>query len=152
MRSFNTLLAAQTVIDLLKNHRRKLEREVAKHGEEVKDMLLRRGVPGYGVHGVRRVIALALLHDVVEEGIFTFDQIAAMFPVEIEEGLRHLTRKSGEPYFTYINRIRFHGGVTARLVKLADLHVNLQRCRENPKGDLLKRYEKAINILEGRED
>lgn len=66
---------------------------------------------------------------------------------EVVAAVDILTRRSGEPYSTYIERVST--SELARRVKLADLRHNLQPDRVKLLGNdtLVKRYEKALRQL-----
>lgn len=62
----------------------------------------------------------ALLHDVVEDSSFTFDDLDQMgFPSDVLTALHLLTHDKSVPYLDYVARIR--PNPIARQVKLADL-------------------------------
>lgn len=94
---------------------------------------------------------IALLHDVMEDTFLTEEDLRPVFGDEIVDILKMLTRSKEEDYFTYIDRISQND--TAKRVKLADLRHNSDISRiENPTQqdfDRLKKYEKAIKILQG---
>ena len=93
---------------------------------------------------------VALLHDVIEDSDFTFDNI-------INEGFSHnvidalvvITKREYEPYEDYINRVKENKLATK--VKLADLEHNmdLSRLKEITDRDIKrnKKYENAKNVL-----
>ena len=65
----------------------------------------------------------ALLHDVIEDTDYTFDDLRAMgFPQEVIEVLTLLTHEEGVPYMEYVQKIKPHP--IAKQVKLADLRHN----------------------------
>lgn len=93
---------------------------------------------------------VGVLHDVVEDTDVTFEDLENEgFSKEIITALKYLTRRKGEKYFDYIERIKKNS--LAKKVKLADLEDNLDisRIKEPTKKDfsLMKRYEKAKKIL-----
>ena len=94
----------------------------------------------------------ALLHDVVEDTDYTFEDLAEMgFDAEVLAALRLLTHAEGEPYMDYVARLK--GNRIARAVKLADLAHNSDLSRLDPAQIdewALKRqekYQKAIELL-----
>ncbi len=96
-------------------------------------------------------IAAGLLHDVVEDSDYTFDDIAAMgFPQAVIEALRLLTRDSSTDYFDYVAEVKTNP--IARQVKNADLLHNLDRSRlPNPSErdiERWKKYERALKRIE----
>lgn len=93
-------------------------------------------------------ILVALLHDVVEDTSVTLDDLRDRgYSDEVVAAVDILTRRSGEPYSTYIERVST--SELARRVKLADLRHNLQPDRVKLLGNdtLVKRYEKALRQL-----
>lgn len=97
-----------------------------------------------------RTTIIALLHDVVEDSKYTFEDLAIFgFDETITGPLRSLTRASGEPYEDYIKRLS--KDPTAVKVKLADLEHNLDptRCAKQDEHllRLRARYEKAKKFL-----
>ena len=88
------------------------------------------GVP-YVLHPVavaeqmttEKEILVALLHDVVEDTSVTLDDLRDRgYSDEVVAAVDILTRRSGEPYSTYIERVSTNE--LARRVKLADLRHN----------------------------
>ena len=100
--------------------------------------------------GRHAAAAVAYLHDVVEDTPCTldhlvrlgFDESLIVRPVDI------LTRRDGETYFDYIRRIVKSGDTTALAVKRADLLDHLRDTAAIP-DDLVKRYKKALAIIDG---
>ncbi len=96
-------------------------------------------------------ICTALLHDVVEDGEITFEQLKSQgFGTEIIEALKLLTHEKGVPYMDYIEKIK--SNTLATVVKLADLEHNSDLTRLDVVVDekALKRtekYKKAIEFL-----
>ncbi len=93
---------------------------------------------------------VALLHDVVEDTDYTFEDLAQMgFSAEIIEALRLMTHDDETPYMEYVARLK-HNPI-ARAVKLADLAHNSDLTRfETVDERALKRAEKyaaAIRLL-----
>ncbi|MBQ3390351.1 MAG: HD domain-containing protein [Firmicutes bacterium] len=97
-------------------------------------------------------ITTALLHDVVEDSDYTFEDLeAAGFPERVMEALRLLTHDDDTDYFEYVRKLREND--LARKVKLADLAHNSREDRlgRNPTEEDWKRLEKyaaARKILE----
>ena len=98
-----------------------------------------------------RACMVALLHDVVEGGYTTFEELQQRFSLDDEQmkALDALTRRQGERYFDYISRVKKNE--MSRIIKLADLQVNIRRCAEDlpNRWRLLQRYAKAYGILIG---
>lgn len=67
---------------------------------------------------------VAVLHDVVEDTPVTLDRLRALgYPPEVLEAIDCLTRKKGESYEQFVDRLG--GNPVAARVKLADLEDNL---------------------------
>ena len=94
---------------------------------------------------------VALLHDVVEDTQYTFDDLEQMdFGDEVIAALRLLTHADGVPYLDYVKEIA--NNPVAKKVKLADLAHNsdLSRLDHEPtETDLarVEKYRKAREIL-----
>lgn len=92
----------------------------------------------------------ALLHDVVEDTPWTFEQLLAEgFSAQVVQVVRCLTKTEGEEYAHYLARVK--GNPLAVRVKLADLEDNMDisRLNEVTEKDLprLNRYIKAYHEL-----
>ena len=96
---------------------------------------------------------LAWVHDLVEDGYGTLEEISKRFRLshEQEKALDALTRRECEEYFQYIKRVQENP--LATVVKLVDLEDNICRCCNNIKDhwQLLMRYAKAYGILTGEQ-
>ena len=90
---------------------------------------------------------IAYLHDTVEDSETGIGEIHERFGEDVGHAVDALTRRQGEQYFDYINRVKEHPEATQ--VKLADLHSNL---KNNPNESLAKRYQKAIGILTNKSE
>ena len=91
---------------------------------------------------------VALLHDVVEDTPITLDDLRDKgYSDEIVVAIDALTRRTGETYSAYIERLS--NNKLARRVKIADLRHNLQPERVAMFGNtsLVKRYQKALRML-----
>jgi (p)ppGpp synthase/HD superfamily hydrolase len=100
-----------------------------------------------------KLIAAALLHDVVEDTDVTFEQLAKQgIPDGIITALKLLTRDKSVPYMDYIRRIKDSGNATAAAVKRAYLRHNADARRAVPddgKAEArLARYKQALALLE----
>lgn len=86
--------------------------------------------------------AAALLHDVLEDSEMTVKSLLdAGIDVEIVEIVKILTRRSGESYDQYINRVALNAKAT--LIKLADLDHNMDLGRlPEPTEDDYRRLDK----------
>lgn len=72
---------------------------------------------------------VALLHDVVEDSAYSLVDIAAIFGPDTAEAVDRLTKRKGEEYWAYLDRVA--GNSTARAVKMADLSENIDLSRLN---------------------
>lgn len=104
---------------------------------------------GYMCEHKGKAYAVALLHDIVEDGYTTFEELQQRFDLDAEQmaALEAITRRNGERYFDYIQRVKQNK--IAKIVKLADLQHNIERCaRDLPnRWGLIRRYAKAYGIL-----
>lgn len=94
----------------------------------------------------------ALLHDVVEDTDYTFENLLEMgFPTEAVDVLRLLTHADDVPYMDYVKNLS--SNPYARAVKLADLRHNsdLSRMDESEITEYAlqrnEKYKKAIELL-----
>ena len=102
---------------------------------------------------------VALLHDIVLNTSFTFDDLIALgFSKDVIEALKLLTNDLGD-YDKYIDRLINSDNILAKKVKIADLldNMNLNRFEELDKTNFdrirnkyIKTYIKLIDDLEGR--
>ncbi len=96
-----------------------------------------------------RWFCVALLHDIVEDGYATFEELQQRFDLDNEQmvALDAITRRQGEKYFDYIQRVKQNE--MAKTVKLADLKDNITRCAKDlpNRWGLIRRYAKAYGIL-----
>lgn len=98
-----------------------------------------------------RCRCIAYLHDIVEDGYATFEELQERFNLDGEQmvALDAITRRKDEKYFDYIGRVKQNE--MAKTVKLADLQDNIRRCVDVLPSSfgLLRRYAKAYGILIG---
>lgn len=92
----------------------------------------------------------ALLHDVVEDTDYTFEDLQEMgYPTQVLEALKLLTHDPVVSYMEYVERIK--SNPIARTVKLADLKHNsdLSRLHVANEADILRiqKYSDAIEHL-----
>ena len=92
----------------------------------------------------------AVLHDVIEDSDVTFDNLRREgFSEEIIEVLNCITKRAGESYDDFINRIL--GNETACRVKLADLcdNMNISRIKNPTEQDeeRIKKYKDAADKI-----
>ena len=100
-----------------------------------------------------RTYIVAFLHDIVEDGHATQEELKEKFHLDYEqmEALDAITRKKGEEYFKYIQRVK--ECPMARRIKRQDLMHNIFRCAMSLKQNTddkisrLERYVKAYRIL-----
>ena len=116
------------------------------------------GAP-YVLHPLRMMMAVhtdeekivAVLHDVVEDTHWTFEDLAAEgFSESVINGLRSVTKTSdSEDYDDFIGRAKSNR--IGRKVKIADITDNLdvRRIGELSQKDLerLNKYKRALNVL-----
>ena len=88
-------------------------------------------------------IVAGLLHDVVEDTGYSFDDLLnAGISAKVVDALRLLTHEKGTDYLDYVRRINDSDNPVAINVKCNDLEHNLERGR---KGDHLKQVAKHTN-------
>lgn len=92
----------------------------------------------------------ALLHDVVEDTHYTFDDLANMgFPKQVIDVLKLLTHDSEVPYMEYVKALSVNP--IAKAVKLADLRHNSDLTRINVIDEFMlarvEKYKKAMDLL-----
>lgn len=94
---------------------------------------------------------VGILHDVVEDTPYTFEDLRAMgYSEEVITALDGVTRREQESYEEFVNRSQSHP--VSRRVKLADLEDNMdvRRLRREPTEkdfERLKRYRRAWEQL-----
>ncbi len=93
---------------------------------------------------------VAVLHDVVEDSPYSLERLRALgYPEEVLGALDCLTKREGEAYEAFIERVRPHA--LARRVKLADLEDNMDVRRlpavTPPDAARLARYRAAWERL-----
>jgi hypothetical protein len=90
---------------------------------------------------------VAWLHDAIEDGYATEDELRELhFPEPVIQAVLVISRRDGEPYFEYIERVRDSDNKDAQLVKIADLRVNLARAKVD-RFSLVSRYQKALRMM-----
>ena len=92
---------------------------------------------------VNATVAAAYLHDVKEDTNFPLDD----FPPLVQDIVDALTKKEGENYLEYIQRIIESGpcSVAARAIKLADLRHNMSDLKEGSMKDKYRFAEEMIS-------
>lgn len=90
---------------------------------------------------------VAVLHDTIEDTDLTIEKLQSEgFPENILNALIVLTKKKGDDYSEYIERVKQNA--IALRVKIADMADNMDRSRiENPTEKDLKRFEKYQAIF-----
>ena len=103
-----------------------------------------------GLAGCNREEVIAgLLHDVVEDTSFTFEDLLKRGVDEpIVEALRMLTHTKDMPYEDYVQRIAQSGNDIAIHVKYNDLCHNLKRGRAGGYWNIVAKHEKALAVIE----
>jgi hypothetical protein len=128
--------------------------------EAHKDQLDKAGVP-YIYHPIHLAeqmaseeeIVVALLHDVVEDTSWTFEELVEQgFSDEIIQTLKLLTHNKETDYMEYIRKIALSSNECAKKVKIADLKHNSDLSRfslvDEKTLDRVDKYRKSIEILE----
>lgn len=95
------------------------------------------------------VIIAGLLHDVVEDTDFTFEDLqnAGISP-KVVEALKPLTHSKDVPYEEYVQHIAQSGNDIAIKVKYNDLCHNLKRSRAGEHWRIVAKHEKALAVIE----
>jgi (p)ppGpp synthase/HD superfamily hydrolase len=93
---------------------------------------------------------VAVLHDVVEDSDWTLESLRAeRFPGDVVEAVDHLTKRPGESYEAFIERVR--ANTMAVTVKAADLKHNLDlsriACLTNCDIERIRKYQRALSAL-----
>ena len=130
---------------------------------EIIERLSAAGMKGYGLgHSARVAAALppalrdaGALHDAVEDGFLTLDEVRADYGDRTAAAVDAVTRRGSETYEEFIERVAGSGD-DAVAVKVADLTDNLRGVAdgEHPKGPeraafLAERYRAALARLSG---
>lgn len=95
-------------------------------------------------------VIVALLHDVVEDTVYTLQDIASMgFPQSVIDALKLLTHEKSTPYMDYIIKIKENP--IAAAVKAADLRHNSDISRlavvDDKAVKRIQKYKDAIALL-----
>ena len=97
----------------------------------------------------REEIIAGLLHDVVEDTNYTFDDLLRKGVDEkIVDALRLLTHTDDLSYNEYVKRIAESGNSIAIHVKYNDLCHNLQRGRVGGHWRIVAKHDKALAIIQ----
>ena len=94
-------------------------------------------------------VVVAYLHDIVEDTDISLTDLRDLgFDDDIIDAVDIITRrKDAEPYFSYIKFIASKKDSFALLVKTEDVRENLENSMLTGPASLVKRYEKALDIL-----
>lgn len=95
------------------------------------------------------LVAIAWLHDVVEDTSVTLTDLEALFPREVIEGVDALTKRPGETRLEYYARVR--SNPRARKVKDADIDDNTDPAR-TARLDPATRERLAVKYATAREE
>ena len=94
-------------------------------------------------------ICTALLHDVVEDTKYTFEDLAEEgFSEEVISALRLLTHDKQTPYMEYVENICKSGNLVAINVKMNDLRHNLARGKEGGHIRCVEKHTVALAFIE----
>lgn len=131
--------------------------EAIRLANEVHKLQTDKGGSPYILHPMRVAARLsdvnaqvvAILHDVVEDGSITLEQLTQAFPAEVVAGVDGMTRREGETYEQFIARC--NENPLSREVKKSDIQDNLNVTRlgeVSPKdAERLNRYVQALKVL-----
>lgn len=101
---------------------------------------------------IKEISIAALLHDTVEDTAVTIEMIEILFGAEIARLVDLVTRKEGESYMQFIDRVKTCPKAT--IIKKCDImhNMDLTRLWTVTEADLarVKKYEKALKRLETR--
>jgi (p)ppGpp synthase/HD superfamily hydrolase len=90
--------------------------------------------------------AVSFLHDVVEDTDITLENLKVFgFPQEVIDGVDAMTKRDGESYDEYIERLS--GNLIAVMVKIADSYSNLTASIISGGTKRIAKYTKNIEIL-----
>jgi|SRR5690625_345621 len=94
-----------------------------------------------------RLHAIGLLHDVLEDGVISFDELSRVIDdVQVLQAVKELTRSKDETYREYIERLSSNRMATQ--VKIADLEDHLEPISGFSLPEpLIARYDDALYYL-----
>lgn len=96
---------------------------------------------------------VGILHDIIEDTDITVAELESILHENLIEAIQIVSRKFGESYSEFIQRIADSNNLIAIEVKLADLknNMDLSRLKEVKQKDIdrVKKYKKAYNKLSG---
>lgn len=87
---------------------------------------------------------VGLLHDIVEDGYLTLDELRVLFDSQIVEAIQILTHDKKVGYEDYIHSIKGSNNSIAIRVKIADLKHNIKRGNEGGHKNLVVKHTKAL--------
>lgn len=90
----------------------------------------------------KKTIAVAWLHDVLEDGSSVSELISAGIDKEIVDIVKVLTKDKHQSYSDYINKVSQNA--IASKIKLADIAYNLE---DDPTPHQKEKYSKALELL-----
>jgi GTP diphosphokinase / guanosine-3',5'-bis(diphosphate) 3'-diphosphatase len=92
---------------------------------------------------------VGILHDVVEDTPLTLDDLRKEFPESIVAGVDGITKRKGERYIDYLERVKMNP--LSLPAKIRDLNLNkrLERIPNPTEKDVkrVKKYEEALKFL-----
>ena len=92
---------------------------------------------------------VGVFHDIVEDGLSTFEKLSEEYSEDVIKSLRLVTRDSDKTYAEYIDAICDSSNAVAIAVKWADLQDNLSKCSGKAEFESLgERYKKALEKIE----
>jgi (p)ppGpp synthase/HD superfamily hydrolase len=90
---------------------------------------------------------VAILHDVVEDTVYTEEMLRHDFPEYIADAVMAMTRRKGEIYADFV--LRAKENPIARKVKMYDMEHNMSDRGVKIKDSLMARYKKGYAVLKG---
>jgi (p)ppGpp synthase/HD superfamily hydrolase len=93
---------------------------------------------------------VAILHDVVEDTMITVERIAELFGKRIAQAVYAITKRSGETYMQYLERVK--ADTLALAVKVHDIKHNtsperLRHLDKSTREYLTAKYKRALDFL-----
>lgn len=90
-----------------------------------------------------KLLAVAWLHDVLEDSSFTVDDLLS-FGIEkdVVQAVQILTKRKGESYLDYLEKVAQNR--LSRIVKIADMKSNLA---DEPTDRQIEKYNKGLKFL-----
>lgn len=93
-------------------------------------------------------IAIALLHDVLEDTIISYRELRLEFGSKVAEGVLTLTREDNESWNDYINKIIKSDDKMLYRIKIADIEDNISRMPKEKKiGMYIEAHRKLCKKL-----